>query len=235
MTYVRPAYQFYPFPKPQPDELVLSCDGEMQRDDERTKQWIALRDYEAPSNIKDPVKIKAAIEKKKEDDYNKAVFRYFTSICRCWSVHNPATEEASSFYGPDETDLVYRFLSYLEKLDRPIILIGKNFVDFDFPFLIGRALALGIGLPDCFKDGRIRLFDIDWIWSRSKFCSQTGKLADYAFAFNLAPKLAHGSDVGEMVKNDEWERLADYCEHDARLVSQIWNRYHTAFTVSMNT
>lgn len=230
MSY-RPAFHQYHFPKLEPDELVLSVDGEMQRDDERAKSWVEQREYAAPSNIKDPIKVKAAIEKKKEEDYSKAVFRHMTSTCRCWSIHDPQTSEARSFCGPDEKEVVTLFLSYLENLQRPLILIGKNFVDFDWPFLIGRSLSLGIGLPPCFKDGRIRLFDIDWIFSRSRFSSQTGKLADYAFAFNLEPKLAHGSDVEEMVKNDEWEKLADYCEHDARLVSEIWNLYHKEFVV----
>jgi putative lipase involved disintegration of autophagic bodies len=104
-----------------------------------------------------------------------------------------------------------------------ISLVGKNSSGFDRGYIIGRCIALDIGVPSFMKKTWHTIDDIDQIFG-GKLSSQCGKLADYAFGIGME-KGGHGSEVAKMVEEQRWDDIVTYNEMDTRITAEIIRRY----------
>jgi predicted PolB exonuclease-like 3'-5' exonuclease len=182
-------------------------------------------------NLKDPAKIKVAIEEKREEARSKHGLHWWTgkiiSVAMCGVDHKLEHVIA----GHDEADILTELANSLNH--KAVTLVGKNSKDFDFPFMIGRYMANNLSVPRVFKD-RSNSLDVMDIFSRNMSSAQYGKLADYAHGLGLGEKLLHGGMVqnlyNEILAGDisKWKDITDYNMQDAKLTAEIARRYYYA-------
>lgn len=189
-------------------------------------------------NTKDPEKIKAIETKKREEARYKHGLSWWTGkVCSVaiTSVFHEGCNLVS--YGFKETDILETLASHLVK--HPCKLIGKNSIDFDYPFLVGRYMANSMEVPLILKGGRDKLLDIE-SWFGGRGCSQRGKLSDYSHGIDTKNKLMHGSQVQSVydealdchMKGDKageskaWEMIANYNIQDTVIVKDMALRYY---------
>lgn len=110
-----------------------------------------LPEPEAPGNIKDPVKIAAAIADKKEKMVNEmALSPLWGRVCSFVMFNGDG--EASDFLkaesDSDERDLISKILSNLVVGGQQVnTFVTWNGVNFDFPFVYKRAAILQVSIP----------------------------------------------------------------------------------------
>ena len=189
-------------------------------------------EFEAPSNYTDPVKIAAAIDKKRLAWLDDAALDPMTasvvvaglaqvnletnSIEKQWAY----CEDMEPGFG--ESQLIRAVTSDL--LDTTCV-TGYNITGFDLPFLLRRALLLGLTIP------RFRnRFHGRWSWSdniqdlvelwQSGERGLPPKLDTLAKAFGLPPKLGSGKDFPQMWKDDRNKALT-YNARDVEIESML--------------
>ncbi len=203
----------------------------------RAPDYYKSKTYEAPSNYKDPAKIEAAILEKRQADMERAALSWWTGRVLCVSatpVNGPAALISATFSGVDEREVLLDFFDYLAATQARgggrVIPIGKASDIFDIPFLIGRAMAHDLGVPDCLRGWR-KLTDVDLIFGPSSGLNQRGRLSDYAWGLQSGAKLAHGSGVAAMWLDIQmglpgaWDVLTAYCEQDVAITADILRKY----------
>lgn len=193
----------------------------------RAIEWIGQRPFKAASNIKDPKKIEANIEAKRNLAKEKAALKWWTGQVVCITAISDSTAEEFRMTTEDEPSLLKAFSEFLTSerdVDDQSILIGKRSHDFDSPYLTGRYMANNISLPSEFKKRR-PIMDIEHIWSMSRSGSQIGSLAEIAFGLDIDGKLADGGDVAKMWLDDAFKSIEDYCFQDTSIVREVYRRY----------
>ena len=103
--------------------------------------------FEAPGNLKDPVKIKIAQEQKRAEWYNKAALSPITGEILAIGIFDTATDKTSIITG-EETDILYEFwLLVANSQTLRSELVGWNSNSFDIPFLVKRSWKHGLSVP----------------------------------------------------------------------------------------
>lgn len=204
---------------------MISFDIECVRQ-ESADAYYDSKDYKPAKNLKDPKKIQASIEAKRQTDKDNAVFKWFVSKVICISiVHNG---KKRTWSGDHEADVITGLFDYMQ--GRPgAVLVGKSSHLFDTPFLIGRTLANDIGMPLCLVPEAKPIRDVDHIFSHSSRCSQVSSLADYAHGLGVEGKSNDGSNVALMHERGEWDEIKSYCEQDAMIVYEMIKRYRRRY------
>ncbi len=197
----------------------------------RARDFFAKKKYEAPKNYKDPQKIEEAITTARHEDAQKAALYWWTGQIVCISAqslqepHNPIT-----LAGPDEKELIARFFDHMAQEENRPVLIGKHADHFDKPYLVGRAMAHDLGIPDFLRPYR-PIDDIDHIFGFGARATQVGKLNDYAFGLGLESKSGHGTDVqgwfnlAELGDATMWQKIGGYCHDDVSITREVLRRY----------
>lgn len=199
----------------------------------RLEQWIETQQEYKLGNVKDPEKIKAKLEEKKEELRRKAGLTWWTG--KIVSVAVVSKDSTYKFSGHNEQQILRELSNFFSGLDSHETheLWAKSGDIFDFPFLRGRYMANQLAIPSILK-GR-ELHEVDHIFGKSQASGQRGKLDEYAFGLGLDLKPMHGSEVqglydqilhAELSNNiDEaiglWEKLTSYNAHDASIVYNI--------------
>lgn len=211
-------------------ERLISYDIETVENDRAEDYWDQVH-VAAPQNYKDQEKITSYIQTKRYEMRDKSALYWWTAKIICISMVDEKGESRCIF-GDDEKKLLGDFFSIyssLESSGSPVCLIGKNSKDFDYPMIIGRALAHNVFIPYSLR--RNKISDINDIFSYSKSCSQVGKLSDYAWGLDIKGKTSHGSQVKDMynrvLMNEEgaWSTIAEYCINDSMIVHEMLKRY----------
>jgi len=186
-------------------------------------EYLDQRDFRPDSRLKDPKKIEADIERKRQAAKDRGALHWWLGQVVCITA---VTETGYSFCqaGLDEVALLGAFTGWVAEIEYNDTFFGKNVEDFDRPFLVGRHLAHEIPVPHWL--GKVeRPKDVDHIFSFSRQCSQIGSLADYAFGLGIDGKLAKGEDVAEMVQAEAWNALKTYCLQDSKIAMEMMRRY----------
>lgn len=191
--------------------------------------------YSAPANYKDEAKIEAYINERRLEDQRQAALYWWTGKIVCVSVKPIAQPGLGGLtvVGDDELALLTRLLDYLAA-DPSFTLIGKSSEYFDVPYVIGRALAHDLGIPECLRPFR-GITDVDQIFGFSQAAGQRSRLSDYAFGLRIDGKLGHGSDVGtwyqQAVLGDQaaWTQIRTYCEKDVDIVCEMVRRWNKVY------
>ena len=208
---------------------ILAVDIETKISDYGRKH-LEEKEYLPDSRLKDPAKIKASVESQREKDIDKAALHWWLSkiICICAITYD--TRFTKTFSGDDERLLLKEFFTHLENNGPYVQLVGKSSISFDIPFLVGRALALNLGLPDCLRQNIEKITDVDQLFSRFRMCSQITSLSNYAFGLGIEGKLAKGGDVAKMHEEERWDEIEQYCRRDTEIVCEMIKRYQKPFT-----
>lgn len=201
----------------------------------QAKAYYAAKVYEAPSNYKDPEKIEDYKLKARFEDEKKAALSWWTGKIVCIHVRSLYKRTGKSFVGENEAALLNAFFNWVTAEGRGV-LIGKSSKYFDSPFMIGRCIALDLGIPSFLRPYR-QIEDIDEVFGIGARADQAGKLSDYAAGMGIASKLGNGQDVQHWYnaattgKDPEgFKKIATYCEGDVMIVDEFLRRWSKAWT-----
>ena len=179
---------------------------------------------EAPANYKDPVKIAAYIEEKRQQQIADAGLDL--DLCEIVAV-------AGVFHDTDwlqtretrsEEEMIsdfWRFASHV--LSHNGSLVGFNVLHFDLPVLLRRSLYLGIPTPrisvDKYRhDGIVDVADVLSFGRREFMRSQ----AFYAKRLGIAhDTTVDGSQIAALVIAGQWDTVERHCRMDTRTVREI--------------
>jgi hypothetical protein len=197
------------------------------------KEYLASADLGYDSRLKDPAKIEASRVEKRETAIEKAALYWWYG--KVVSIAAVSEEGGHSFCktGPDEVSILKAFFNLLhaERLaGKSVQLIGKSNSMFDDGYLVGRAIALDIGVPEALRPSR-PVIDIDQMFSFNSQSANTGKLAYYGYGIGQ-DKSASGSDVAGMVDAGDWDRLASYNMQDVVITAELFRRWRKEYTPS---
>ena len=126
----------------------------------------------------------------------------------------------------DEKAILTSFFAWLDPYHSET-LVGHYIHGFDVPFLLKRAVILGVkipsGIPRDPKPWDKLLNDTMVMWAGSKGTISMDKLAA---GLGLQGKSdLDGSMVAKAWADGEHDRIADYCKDDVRIVREIHNRF----------
>jgi hypothetical protein len=204
---------------------------------DRAPAYYQGKKYDAPANYKDPEKIEKAILERRAKDMDDAALCWWTGRVTCASIiplNGPSALVKASFYHASELELLLNLFDYISAAEAAtggrIIPVGKSSKIFDNPFLIGRAIAHDIGIPDALR-GYATVRDVDDIFGFSSMSTQRSKLADYAWGMAIDGKLGDGAGAAalwldvQMGLPGAWDRLVTYCERDTSITAEMLRRY----------
>jgi hypothetical protein len=194
------------------------------------REHLATADLGYDSRLKDPAKIEASRAEKREAAIEKAALYWWYG--RVVSIAAVSEDGLQSFVkcGPNERSILESFFDLLHRAESagsPIQLVGKSSSMFDDGYLVGRAIALDMGVPQALRPSR-PVTDIDHCFSFSSQSANTGKLAYYGYGIGQ-DKSASGSDVAGMVDAGDWERLAAYNMQDVVITAEIFRRWRKEY------
>lgn len=207
-------------------ELVLAYDIETGvRAD--AAEYLSTADLGYDKRLKDPAKIEESRKEKRLEAIEKAPLYWWYGRVVSISFEEVLTGEKWALCCMDEKKLLTAAFDYLKKLStekgKEIALVGKNSSGFDRGYLIGRAVALDTGVPLALRKCWGFTDDIDQLFG-GKLSSQCGKLSEYAFGLGMS-KIAHGSEVAEMLRQERYDDILRYNEQDTAIVAEILRRY----------
>jgi len=181
-------------------------------------------EFSAPANLKDPEKIKAAIEQKRidwladgalhADRGSVALIGYGMETGA--TIQPPALGEAP------------RIADCWELIKHNTPVVGFNIIRFDIPFLVRRSWILGVPVPrDVVFDKRgyinqDRFIDLMLFW-------QCGDRQEYISLDTISKavlgrgKTRHGSDFGNLWATDR-QAAIEYCKSDVQLTWELAQR-----------
>ena len=104
-------------------------------------------EFEAGGNVKDPIKVKLAIEKKRAEWYNKAALSPITGEILAIGIFDSATDKTSIITGEEKDILEEFWLLVSNTHNLRSELVGWNSNSFDIPFLIKRSWKHSVSVP----------------------------------------------------------------------------------------
>ena len=173
-------------------------------------------EFEAPSNYKDPEKIAAAIDAKRDAWLSKAALSPLTG--QVLAIGMLIDGEYQALLG-EESAVISQFWNMLTG---STALIGFNSHRFDLPFLVRRSWAHGIVPPRVHSRGFPMSTDLMEMWQmgdRQEFVS----LDTVARFLGVGAKTGSGAHFAELMKFDESAAL-DYLENDIRITAAVAER-----------
>lgn len=147
-----------------------------------------------------------------------------------WAINDgPVRVEHAEDVG-EEADILRAFFSDMPKRD--VTIVGHNILGFDVPFLLKRAIVLGVELPSDYafprdpKPWSKGAFDTMTAWagardmiSMNRLCGILGIVGKGNF---------DGSQVAEAWANGEHMTIAEYCDDDVRRTRAIHQKFLAA-------
>lgn len=174
-------------------------------------------EFEAPRNIKDPEKIKAALTEKEAEWRDKLALSPLTArvLCVGWLDG----EKFAAIEG-DELAVLMGFWNLNTHFDGRHF-AGHNILGFDLPFIVRRSWARGIRVPATAFDGRrfaLRFVDTMQLWGCGVYGERVS-LDNLSKHLGTGAKNGSGKDFAALYASDRSAALA-YLENDVRLAAQ---------------
>jgi hypothetical protein len=176
-------------------------------------------EFDAPANIKDPVKIQAAISEKMREWRERAALDAITG--RVLAVGFSMDGKQQLIHGASEYSIVGSAIETMRTaMMQATHVVGYNIKRFDLPFLVKRARALGIKAPEIFFSrykGRVSFseFFIDlmeeWTCGTWEFRGQS--LDNVCAACGLPRQVGSGKDFAREYAEDR-EKALDHLRGD---------------------
>lgn len=175
-----------------------------------------MPEFEAGANLKDPEKIRAAIEAKREAWLEKLALDPMTgSVCAIGYNFGDNETEISLAYETSELSIIESFWEYFSKQSERAQFVGFNIFKFDLPFLVRRSWKLGIPIPLGVRTGRywggalIDLMDVYAFGNKQEFVS----LDSVSKFLGVGEKSGNGKDFHLLPQAEQRKYLA----HDLAL------------------
>jgi DNA polymerase elongation subunit (family B) len=183
-------------------------------------------DFQAPRNLKDPDKIKAAIDEKIEEWTANAALHAVTGqiLAITWALDNGPILFSDKPEKELLTDLTLIIKTQLQN-NRPVY--TWNGASFDFPFICQRAavyrMPLFRTLTDKFR-GRYywneNLVDARAVWSMYSSDYRETSLGKVALALGVGQKNGDGKNFSELLKSDPAKAI-EYAKNDCLLLRGV--------------
>lgn len=181
--------------------------------------------FEAPSTYKDPEKIEAAIEAKRQEWLDGAALSPLTGQIL---VIGLLSDGKTDFLEGDEKTLLAAFW---ERADAILSvygnLIGFNCVAFDLPFLVKRSYAHGVHVPRIIGGWNKRywnwnadILDLRLLWQMGDRQAH-GSLDVISRFLGLAGKTGSGKDFAKLYAEDR-EKALEYLARDVALTEAVY-------------
>ena len=187
--------------------------------------------YEA-WKVKQREKIRNYVKVQQLKDLEKAALHWWMSkiVSIAWNFVHDETGElvtAGVKTSDNETEVISHFLNAaMNSAYRVSRVIGKNSKNFDTPYLIGRLLALDLGVPSFLRAKVTPMGDVDEMFgSLSAKNSQITSLENYAFGLGIKGKLATGSGVESMYKSGAFKDISAYNVQDVEIIGDMYRRW----------
>lgn len=174
-------------------------------------------EFVANKTLKDPEKIKADLESKEREWYERAALEATTGQVLCIGM-------ASGLASIDvtqapEAETIERFWNWLElRLNRSETVVGFAIFHFDLPFLVRRSWALDVNVPKCVRRGRYwhdDIIDLQEIWKCGNF-DQRVSLDVLAKTLGVGAKNGSGADFFKLWAEDR-KAAIEYVMNDITL------------------
>lgn len=185
-----------------------------------------LKEAKIPINWKDPEKIAA----KKLEDQNRALEQAalspLTGRVAAIGILGPAKTDCRVDFSEAEDKLIRSLFDYFEHDNRGVW-IGFNIGQFDLPFLVRRAWALGITPPAWLVGGRYlpeSFIDLAVVWRLCAYERELISLDRLARFLGVGQKNGSGAAFAQMLYADKATARA-YLENDLRLTWEIAERF----------
>ena len=185
----------------------------------------SLDDIEAPSNYKDPDKIKAYKEENLDKIWRKQALNSLKGqiICIGYALNDGDVEV---LFDEDEKKLLMQFNDVISKYPYGI-LIGHNLLRFDIPWLYHRSIKYRLSsLKSILPHGKR---DTDMINDTMSLFSSTiygsdgyYSLDEIAKFLGLNPKESSGADIHDMFVAKEYDKIKEHCKYDVELTRQVY-------------
>lgn len=187
-----------------------------------------MPEFEAPGNIKDPEKIKAAIEAKKADWMEGLALKAITGRIVAVTV---AQDDEPKMYAGDEKQLITGMLEFLNgAIADNSAAYAWNGSGFDLPFLCQRAAVYSIpafAMLTVNVKGRFywreQLIDPKMVWANYSPDHAGTSLKSVAYALGVGEKSGNGKDFAALLKTNRKE-AEQYAINDVKLLRGIVQR-----------
>lgn len=145
-----------------------------------------------------------------------------------WAKNGRAVEVRHAESRTEEAEIIREFFAALDPYHSET-LVGHNIVGFDIPFLIKRAIVLGIELPGPTtfprdpKPWDKAVFDTMTAWAGARDRISLDRLCD---TLGIPGKDGFdGSQVAQAWANGEHQKIAEYCDDDVKRVRAIHKKF----------
>ena len=178
----------------------------------------SLDEISAPDNYKDETKILAYKQDNQEQEYRKQALQSYAGriICIGYAIN----DEDPKIIAGTEGAIIKEFDELLCKVQPTARYIGHNIKSFDLKFLQHRLWKYSgkHNLPsgrytDMVIDTMVAFGCLDW--------KDMTSLDNIAKFFGLGVKTGKGSDIYDMWKFGELEKIYDYCKNDVSVVREV--------------
>lgn len=185
-----------------------------------------IPEFEAPGNIKDPLKITAALAEKRADWLDKNALRGITGQIIALTLAEDNLEP--EFVTGDEKKLIERIFS--ELADPAVDAYAWYGSGFDLPFVCQRAAVHNIqAYPILTVKAKGRyyfrenLIDPKLVWANYNPDHRDTSLAKVALALGVGEKSGNGKDFAALLKTDR-DKAIEYAKNDVILLRGIVQR-----------
>lgn len=141
----------------------------------------------------------------------------------------PYDSKIRSFYGDDEFEILTEFMKASQGIfnaNPNVLFVGHNVKNFDFPFLIKRALVNGVHMPHQFhfqkkKPWENCLLDTYEIWKFGGWGSASLDLICDSLEIPSPKTIMKASDTGAEYWKGNLENIKLYCEDDVKATMNV--------------
>lgn len=220
------------------DLIALDIETGPETDD---RLGLVEPEFKAPANWKDPEKIAAAIAEKREAWIAEAALSPMTGRILAagwgspdtgWNVAGVGITDSDNPEPTTERDVIEDVFGLCGKAQAGAFrIVGFNLGGFDLPFLVRRAMILGVRVPFAMRpNGQSRFFwppcfiDLQQIWGCGDYRPH-GSLNDICKLMGIGEKSGSGADFARLWLNPKTQHDAvKYLMRDLELTYKLAER-----------
>lgn len=187
-----------------------------------------MPEFEAPGNIKDPEKIKSAIEQKRQDWIDDSALHAERCRILCAGVWYSGLDEPDIIEGEEKIIITHLLGHIINAWGTMKILVGHYIYGFDLPVIIRRDWATG-GKPFSLLVNSLRnyyppenIFDTALAWKLSNRDEKIS-LKTLAWHLGVGTKEGDGADFAKLYHSDRPKAL-EYLKNDLLLTRKCYER-----------
>lgn len=205
--------------------MVITYNIETVASDNLDKELLPSEDNIKLGNIKDPEKVKNAINSKIARGMSEMSLSPLTGkiVCISFKIDENKTESLTGL----EHGIVSSFTDILKSGSQKL-LVGYNSKRFDFPFIFITAKRLGIDFPydiNTYTNKWDDYLHVD-IMQTLSLDGKYHKLREWAIRFGIEPPFGRGSMVGDWYANGELSLIVKHSESNVEATYSLYRKIY---------